>query len=110
MIVLISYLAYTKFANPFASKYTIHAIFSNANGLRPGSLVRIAGVNVGKVTERQAGHGLQGQRGRSRTGAQAADVTMTIDDQGFRSTRTPRSAIRPRIFLEGNFFVDVHPG
>ena len=41
---------YTKFANPFASPYTIHAVFSNANGLQSGSLVRIAGVNVGKVT------------------------------------------------------------
>ena len=27
-----------------------------------------------------------------------------------RSTRTPRSKIRPRIFLEGNFFVDLKPG
>ncbi len=50
VIVLLSYLAYTKFANPFASHYTVHAVFPSANGLRPDSLVRIAGVNVGKVT------------------------------------------------------------
>ena len=50
LIAVFSYLAYTKFANPFAHKYTIHAIFANANGLQPGSLVRIAGVNVGTVT------------------------------------------------------------
>src|SRR5437763_14985423 len=47
--VVFTYLAFTKVANPFASQYTVHAIFSNANGLRPASLVRIAGVNVGKV-------------------------------------------------------------
>ena len=50
LVAVVSYLAYTKFANPFASKYTIHATFANANGLQPGSLVRIAGVNVGTVT------------------------------------------------------------
>ena len=50
VLVVFVYLGFTKFANPFASPYTIHAMFSNANGLRPGSLVRIAGVNVGQVT------------------------------------------------------------
>ncbi len=50
VIVLITYGGFTKFANPFASQFTVHATFSSANGLRPGSLVRIAGVNVGKVT------------------------------------------------------------
>ena len=48
-ILLFSYLGFTKFANPFASPYTVHAIFSSANGLRPNSFVRIAGVNVGTV-------------------------------------------------------------
>ncbi len=47
--MLITYLVFTKFANPFASPFTVHAIFSSANSLRPASLVRIAGVNVGKV-------------------------------------------------------------
>ena len=50
VIVVFSYAAYTKFANPFANHYTVHAVFSNANGLQADSLVRIAGVNVGKVT------------------------------------------------------------
>ena len=49
LIVGFSYGAYTKFANPFASPYTAQVIFSNANGLKIDSLVRIAGVNVGKV-------------------------------------------------------------
>jgi phospholipid/cholesterol/gamma-HCH transport system substrate-binding protein len=49
LIALISYGVYTKFANPFASSFTIRATFANANGLNIGSPVRIAGVNVGKV-------------------------------------------------------------
>ncbi|MHB8658349.1 MAG: MlaD family protein [Solirubrobacteraceae bacterium] len=100
LIVLISYGAYSKFANPFASHFTVHAVFTSANGLRPQSQVRIAGVNVGTVTSVSSiGHGNQG-----------ADVTMTIQDQGLPIHRDATFAIRPRIFLEGNFFVDVHPG
>jgi ABC-type transporter Mla subunit MlaD len=109
LILLFSYLAYTKFANPFASKFTVHALFASANGLRPDSLVRIAGINVGRVasvspvadckTTNNAGQGCQ-----------AADVTMEIQDVGLPLHKDATFAIRPRIFLEGNFFVDVRPG
>jgi virulence factor Mce-like protein len=103
LICAISYLAYTKFANPFASKFTVHAVFQSANGLRPDSLVRVAGVNVGKVTgvERVSAHGV---------GQQASNVTMQIDDLGLPIHENATFSIRPRIFLEGNFFVDVSPG
>ncbi|HWT02867.1 MAG TPA: MlaD family protein [Pyrinomonadaceae bacterium] len=37
--------------NPFARKLHLRARFSNADGLRPGSEVRLAGVRVGKVDE-----------------------------------------------------------
>jgi ABC-type transporter Mla subunit MlaD len=94
-----TYLGFTKFANPFASPFTVHAVFPSANGLHPDNLVRIAGINVGKVTsvDRLAG-------------GQAADVAMTIDDVGLPLHRDATFQIRPRIFLEGNFFVDVSPG
>ncbi len=107
VIALFSYLAYTKFANPFASQFRIHATFSNANGLRPGSLVRIAGINVGQVTTVSTVPGCKKSAGRN---CQAADVTMTIGSQGLPLHQDATFAIRPRIFLEGNFFVDVHPG
>src|SRR5581483_8057466 len=107
LIALFSYLAYTKFANPFASKYTVHATFSSANGLRPGSLVRIAGINVGTVTGISTVPGCKQSAGKT---CQAADVTMTISDQGLPIHHDATFDIRPRIFLEGNFFVDVHPG
>ncbi len=108
-IVLLTYLAFTKFANPLASPFTVHAIFSSANGLRPDSLVRIAGVNVGKV---QSISGVPGCTAvaRDRSRCAAADVTMTIDEQGLPLHTNATFRIRPRIFLEGNFFVDVSPG
>jgi virulence factor Mce-like protein len=109
VIVVFSYLAYTKFANPFANPYTIHATFSNANGLQSGSLVRIAGVNVGKVTGVATEPGCHSVT-RDPQACQAADVTMTIDNSGLPIHNDATFAIRPRIFLEGNFFVDLSPG
>jgi len=106
LIGLIFWGAFTKFANPFASPYTIRATFPDANGLKVDSLVRIAGVNVGKVTR------VSFPRGCSKSdlsACNAAVVTMQI---------TPRRPIhedatfeiRPRIFLEGNFFIQLSPG
>jgi phospholipid/cholesterol/gamma-HCH transport system substrate-binding protein len=109
LVLLISYGAYTKFANPFASQYTVHATFSNANGLEPGSLVRIAGVNVGTVTGVSAEPGCT-PSAKAQSACQAAEVTMTISNQGLPIHDDATFAIRPRIFLEGNFFVDVSPG
>ncbi len=99
-VVLLTYLCYTKFANPLADHFTVHATFQNANGLQIDSPVRIAGVNVGKVTGVNAIGGSK----------QAADVTMELDSNGLPLHQNATFDIRPRIFLEGNFFVDVHPG
>jgi phospholipid/cholesterol/gamma-HCH transport system substrate-binding protein len=109
LLIVFAYLAYTKFANPFASKYTVHAVFANANGLRPQALVRIAGVNVGTVDSVAPEPGCSSGKLTS-TACQAADVTMTIQDQGLPIHNNATFAIRPRIFLEGNFFVDISPG
>src|SRR5262249_46569062 len=80
--------------------YTIGAVFRTANNIKPGSFVRIAGVNVGKVTE--VDHMADDK--------QAAVVKMRIDDRGLPIHKDATLAIRPRIFLEGNFFVDLSPG
>ena len=115
-ICVFIYLGFTKFANPFASPYTVHAVFTNANGLKPGSLVRIAGINVGKVQSvgpvpdcKIGGTPQKTVAGGSQQ-CSAADVTMTIDNSGLPIHKDATFAIRPRIFLEGNFFVDVSPG
>ena len=109
VILALSYGAYTKFANPFAHQYTIHAVFANANGLKADSLVRIAGVNVGTVTGVSTEPGCKAAASTA-AACNAADVTMTIQDQGLPLHEDARFAIRPRIFLEGNFFIDISPG
>jgi len=93
------YLGFTK-SIPFRHHYTIGAVFRTANNVKPGSPVRIAGVNVGKVTEVDHDPGDK----------QAAVVKMRIESKGLPIHKDATLAIRPRIFLEGNFFVDLRPG
>jgi phospholipid/cholesterol/gamma-HCH transport system substrate-binding protein len=115
-IAVFTYLGFTKFANPFASPYTVHAIFSNANGVEPGSPIRIAGVDVGQVTGVGPVPGCRLGGTPEQTGGSpsqqcsAADVTFTVNNQGLPIHKDATFAIRPRIFLEGNFFIDVDPG
>ncbi len=100
LVVVIGFGVYLAFAKaiPFVGPgYELHAKFANAATLRPDSPVRIAGVNVGKVT------------GVSAAG-DAADVTFTVEDQGRPIHADATVEIRPRLFLEGNFFLDLQPG
>jgi phospholipid/cholesterol/gamma-HCH transport system substrate-binding protein len=100
VVVLIGvYLGFTK-SIPFRSHYEVKAAFKSANNLRKASPVRIAGVEVGKVTKVE----------RRKRGDEGAVVTMRIQDKGRPLRPDTRFKIRPRIFLEGNFFVDVTPG
>jgi virulence factor Mce-like protein len=109
LVAVFSYLAYTKFANPFASQYTVSATFANANGIVPGALVRIAGVNVGTVTGVSPEPGCT-PSAKNQSACQAAEVQMTITNEGLPIHDDATFAIRPRTFLEGNFFVDISPG
>jgi virulence factor Mce-like protein len=85
--------------NPFSHPFVLKAAFQNSSALRPNSPVRMAGVEVGRVKsiERQSD-------------STAALVTMQINRNGLPLHRDAELKIRPRIFLEGNFFVDVQPG
>lgn len=100
LIVLIVpvYLAFAKNI-PFTTGYRVTAVFETSNNLRAGSPVRIAGVNVGKVKS----------VGRYKD-TNLSQVTMEIEDSGLPLHRDATAKIRPRIFLEGNFFVDLKPG
>jgi virulence factor Mce-like protein len=99
VVAVAVYLGFTK-SIPFLPHYEVKAAFASANDLKPGSPVRIAGVEVGKVTAVQPLH----------EGGEGALVTMRISDNG-RPVHTDATAkIRPRIFLEGNFFVDMTAG
>jgi virulence factor Mce-like protein len=99
LIAIGTYFGFTK-AIPFQSHFEIKADFRTSNNLKPNSFVRIAGVNVGKVTDIQPIH----------AGQPGARVTLRIDDKGLPIHKDASATIRPRIFLEGNFFVDLQPG
>jgi phospholipid/cholesterol/gamma-HCH transport system substrate-binding protein len=91
------YLAFTKHV-PFTSYgYELHATFANSANIAKNSPVRVAGVEVGKViaTERDGN---------------ATTVSFTVDGAGRPIHDDAFAAIRPRIFLEGNFFVELDPG
>ena len=93
------YLGFTK-SIPFWPHYEVKAAFKSANNLRLDSPVRIAGVEVGKVAKVE----------RASKGDNGVLVTMRLNKNGRPLHRDARFKIRPRIFLEGNFFVDVQPG
>jgi phospholipid/cholesterol/gamma-HCH transport system substrate-binding protein len=96
LVLVGTYLAVTK-ELPFGDKYEVRAVFENAANIRKDSPVRIAGVNVGKVQSvRRVGD--------------AAEVTFSVDEEGQPIRDDAQVEIRPRIFLEGNFFLDVRPG
>ncbi len=82
------------------SPYQLKAMFTVQTELHLASPVRIAGVNVGKVVS------ITRVGGSSR----AAVVTMNIDRAGLPIHTDARLNIRPRLFLEGNYYVDLSPG
>jgi phospholipid/cholesterol/gamma-HCH transport system substrate-binding protein len=91
------YLAFTGHV-PFTSYgYELKATFSNGVNISANSPVRIAGVDVGRVI------------GVERDG-DATTVTFTVEGKGRPVHDDAFAAIRPRIFLEGNFFIDLSPG
>ena len=55
VIAVLVYLGVTK-AIPFQSHYELRASFVISNNIRPGSPVRIAGLQVGKVTGIERAH------------------------------------------------------
>jgi phospholipid/cholesterol/gamma-HCH transport system substrate-binding protein len=96
-LLLLVYFGFSK-SNPFANPYELHAMFRDVQSLKPKSPVRIAGVEVGKVTKIEP------------KGAGAADVTMELREDALPLHKDARAQIRSRILLEGNFFVTIQPG
>jgi phospholipid/cholesterol/gamma-HCH transport system substrate-binding protein len=91
------YLAFTKHVPFTGHGYTLNATFTNGVNISTNSPVRIAGVDVGKVIE-------VGRDGDN------TEVIFTVDGTGRPIHDDAFAAIRPRIFLEGNFFVELDPG
>ena len=99
LVIVGLFLAFTK-RIPFTDRgYELTAMVRNAQNLAEKSPVRIAGVNVGEVTKVEPV-----------PESSAAEMTMTITEQGRPINEDVRIQLRPRLFLEGNLFVDVRPG
>ncbi len=96
IVIVAVYFGFTKHI-PFKHGFRLNAQFASAINIKPKSPVRIAGVDVGKVTgiKRQGSTGL---------------VSMEIESRGLPLHSDATVKIRPRIFLEGNWFVELQPG
>ncbi|MBV8711506.1 MAG: MCE family protein, partial [Solirubrobacterales bacterium] len=100
VVAVAVYLAFGG-ATPFAgSPFVLKALFTSQTELHIPSPVRIAGVDVGQVTSVQRVGG----------SSDAAVVTMHIDGNGLPIHANATAAVQSRIFLEGNFYVDLRPG
>ena len=96
LVVVAAYFGFTKHI-PFKHGFRLKAQFSSAVNVRTSSPVRVAGVDVGKISHvsREGNAGL---------------VTMEIEPSGLPIHSDATVKIRPRTFLEGNWFVELQPG
>ena len=99
-IVLTTAAVYLAFggALPWQSSFQLKAVVTSANQLHSRTPVRIAGIDVGHVEEIKRGPG------------RFATVTMSLEDRALPIHADATLKVRPRIFLEGNFFIDLQPG
>ncbi len=96
VIAIVAYAGFTKHV-PFKHGFRLNAVFNTAVNVKPKSPVRIAGVDIGKVTS------------IAREG-NAGVVKMEIESGGLPIHEDATVKIRPRTFLEGNWFVELQPG
>jgi len=96
VVVIAVYFGFTKHI-PFKHGFRLNAVFATAVDIKGKSPVRIAGVDVGKVSsiKREGNTGL---------------VSMELEARALPIHSDATVKIRPRIFLEGNWFVELQPG
>jgi virulence factor Mce-like protein len=102
-IVVLGILIYLGFSKdiPFVNPpYEVKGVFADAQNMSKRSPVRIAGVEVGQVTKVEP----------YSEDSDLTVVTMEIKDDARPIHEDAELKIRPRIFLEGNFFVELDPG
>lgn len=100
-IVVLTFLVVYGFKkdNPFSRPFHLSVVVQDSAGVKPGSVVRIAGVDVGKVSSVERYNG-----------AEAAQINMDLNANGLPVHEGATVRIRPRLFLEGNFVLDMSPG
>ena len=99
VILIAVFLAFTKDI-PFTKPFELNATFENAPPIQKNQAVRIAGVNVGKVSAVKPVGG----------DSPAVVVTMKLTKDALPIHKDATIKVRPRIFFEGNLFFDIHPG
>jgi ABC-type transporter Mla subunit MlaD len=80
----------------------LEVLAKDAGVLRVGAAtkVRVAGVDVGTVSGLEPAEGKPG----------FSKITVALNDKAPAFRRDATVKIRPRLFLEGNFFLDINPG
>jgi phospholipid/cholesterol/gamma-HCH transport system substrate-binding protein len=107
LVVLGLVLAFRK-ELPWTDRFEVHAVFSSPQTLRTNSPVRIAGVNVGEVTAIElVEEPVEDDLGNAQPGVR---VTMELDESALPLSEDASFRTRPRLFIDGNYFVDVQPG
>ena len=99
LILIVTFLAFTKDI-PFTKPYELKARFENAPPIQKNQAVRIAGVDIGKVSKIEP----------VSDDSSAITVTMKLEDEALPIHEDARIKVRPRIFFEGNLFFDIQPG
>jgi phospholipid/cholesterol/gamma-HCH transport system substrate-binding protein len=100
VLAIATYFAVAKAGKlwPFAPQgIELRAVFEDSSTLRADSPVRIAGVDVGTVESIEP-HG------------DGSVVSFKVEEVGQPVHEDATVEIRPRLFLEGNFFLDLKPG
>ena len=98
LIVIAVFLAFSKDI-PFTEALRGERGLRHRPADHPGT-VRIAGVEVGKVSA----------VGSAGEGSEAVKVSIKMKDNGLPLHENAELKVRPRIFFEGNLFIDVRPG
>jgi len=110
VILVGTYFAFTK-ANPFDDPYELNFVVRSANEMKQRSPVRVAGVEVGTVTGVEPISREERDLLPDRADESFARVKMRIDDDEALPIKEDATIkVRSRIFLEGNYFVELHPG
>jgi virulence factor Mce-like protein len=97
LTALVAYVAFNP-SDPLHKPFELRAVVRSASQLRTESPVRIAGVQVGRVDSIEAGPG------------RLTTVVMRLQDRALPLHDDAELRIRPRLFLEGGFYVELQPG
>jgi ABC-type transporter Mla subunit MlaD len=100
LILAVSYLVFGGSLPLGPRQFVLKAVFTSNTQIHIPSPVRIAGVDVGQVTSVAP----------MSSGGSAGVVTMRINSDGLPIHADATAAIRERIFLEGNVYIDLQPG